>query len=70
MATTPLNGSVAPTPLELEPVKPAPLLTVVVPTKNERENVPHVVERLEGSEERRVGKECALLCRSRWSPYH
>ena len=22
------------------------------------------------SEERRVGKECALLCRSRWSPYH
>ena len=22
------------------------------------------------SEERRVGKECRLLCRSRWSPYH
>ena len=22
------------------------------------------------SEERRVGKECQLLCRSRWSPYH
>src|SRR5213075_3531004 len=22
------------------------------------------------SEERRVGKECALLCCSRWSPYH
>src|SRR5213075_3481923 len=22
------------------------------------------------SEERRVGKECALLCRSRWPPYH
>src|SRR5213075_3481339 len=22
------------------------------------------------SEERRVGKECALLCRSPWSPYH
>ena len=22
------------------------------------------------SEERRVGKECALSCRSRWSPYH
>ena len=22
------------------------------------------------SEERRVGKECAGLCRSRWSPYH
>ena len=23
-----------------------------------------------GSEERRVGKECATLCRSRWWPYH
>ena len=23
-----------------------------------------------GSEERRVGKECRLTCRSRWSPYH
>ena len=22
------------------------------------------------SEERRVGKECDRLCRSRWSPYH
>ena len=22
------------------------------------------------SEERRVGKECVSLCRSRWSPYH
>ena len=22
------------------------------------------------SEERRVGKECRSLCRSRWSPYH
>ena len=26
--------------------------------------------RLERSEERRVGKECTVLCRSRWSPYH
>src|SRR5881398_4238560 len=25
---------------------------------------------LERSEERRVGKECRLTCRSRWSPYH
>ena len=24
----------------------------------------------ERSEERRVGKECPVLCRSRWSPYH
>ena len=25
---------------------------------------------LSRSEERRVGKECSLTCRSRWSPYH
>ena len=25
---------------------------------------------LERSEERRVGKECIAVCRSRWSPYH
>ena len=25
---------------------------------------------LSRSEERRVGKECSLPCRSRWSPYH
>ena len=29
-----------------------------------------VVERQTRSEERRVGKECRALCRSRWSPYH
>ena len=28
--------------------------------------MPHVNR----SEERRVGKECLRLCRSRWSPYH
>ena len=28
---------------------------------------PYLEER---SEERRVGKECPVLCRSRWSPYH
>ena len=26
--------------------------------------------RLNRSEERRVGKECTIQCRSRWSPYH
>jgi hypothetical protein len=30
-------------------------------------DAPHQQER---SEERRVGKECRRLCRSRWSPYH
>ena len=27
-------------------------------------------DELARSEERRVGKECSLTCRSRWSPYH
>jgi branched-chain amino acid aminotransferase len=39
-----------------------------------RMKVPFSVEQLEEaqkrSEERRVGKECRRLCRSRWSPYH
>ena len=30
------------------------------------EQVPSLIR----SEERRVGKECLRLCRSRWSPYH
>src|SRR3546814_2313415 len=29
-----------------------------------------VLELLDRSEERRVGKECVSTCRSRWSPYH
>ena len=29
-----------------------------------------VFDRDHRSEERRVGKECRALCRSRWSPYH
>ena len=30
----------------------------------------HGSDLLQRSEERRVGKECAPMCRSRWSPYH
>ena len=29
-----------------------------------------ILDDVRRSEERRVGKECFLLCRSRWSPYH
>ena len=32
--------------------------------------VADVVSAMGRSEERRVGKECASMCRSRWSPYH
>ena len=29
-----------------------------------------VLDPIRQSEERRVGKECRMPCRSRWSPYH
>ena len=32
-------------------------------------NINQIAKRVR-SEERRVGKECASMCRSRWSPYH
>ena len=35
-----------------------------------KEADPDVVEEWKRSEERRVGKECMVQCRSRWSPYH
>src|SRR3546814_4201639 len=31
---------------------------------------PEFINRIDRSEERRVGKECVSTCRSRWSPYH
>ena len=31
---------------------------------------PGLLDFIARSEERRVGKECMFLCRSRWSPYH
>ena len=31
---------------------------------------PYAVRTVMRSEERRVGKECIAVCRSRWSPYH
>ena len=31
---------------------------------------PEYMASIARSEERRVGKECTVLCRSRWSPYH
>ena len=34
------------------------------------ENEVKLVKAQMRSEERRVGKECTLPCRSRWSPYH
>ena len=42
---------------------------IVPPEKGADENHLHIPKKCR-SEERRVGKECLRLCRSRWSPYH
>ena len=39
-------------------------------TATPRKSVVPASKRAGRSEERRVGKECELKCRSRWSPYH
>ena len=41
-----------------------------VPTAVLQRHFPGALKTQGRSEERRVGKECAILCRSRWSPYH
>ena len=53
-------------------------LMVCIPKEREEEILNYIrssctereEERQVRSEERRVGKECLRLCRSRWSPYH
>ena len=40
-----------------------------IPTKALLEHA-HALKVMQRSEERRVGKECSVTCRSRWSPYH
>ena len=39
-------------------------------SENSGQRFTTMVNEANGSEERRVGKECPVLCRSRWSPYH
>ena len=41
-----------------------------IPYQSDLEYLKGYSEDLGRSEERRVGKECASMCRSRWSPYH
>ena len=42
----------------------------VTQAKVRRERLGHITLATPRSEERRVGKECTIQCRSRWSPYH
>ena len=45
-------------------------IVIMVLTSKRKEDVEHDHHQRDRSEERRVGKECLRLCRSRWSPYH
>ena len=38
--------------------------------RTESRAISDIIDYVARSEERRVGKECASMCRSRWSPYH
>ena len=51
-------------------LKPRDILLVSQGAIHKPEIDPSVSYERYRSEERRVGKECLRLCRSRWSPYH
>jgi hypothetical protein len=48
-----------------QPVPPKPAGSKKKQTSSKKKQ-----KKVKRSEERRVGKECRRLCRSRWSPYH
>ena len=60
--------------MRLEELAAADLLALLRECRAEDEEGARLLEayldRVRRSEERRVGKECCLVCRSRWSPYH
>ena len=45
-------------------------LKIYVPDAADATRTVNITYKVYRSEERRVGKECVFLCRSRWSPYH
>ena len=47
-----------------------PLVAHITEFKRQQVQRLQAIRRGQRSEERRVGKECVRLCRSRWSPYH
>ena len=54
-------------------VRAAPGATIEFPTTSDSGGPVEPLDPVQivtRSEERRVGKECRLTCRSRWSPYH
>ena len=55
---------------ESQPLVNAVWIDLVEPDDDERLRVQSELGQSLRSEERRVGKECLRLCRSRWSPYH
>ena len=55
----------------LKPLKPVSVNGAEILVQAPNGHFLHALEETFGrSEERRVGKECWITCRSRWSPYH
>ena len=54
----------------IKPVNPSQILLCLKKHIHQQAIVTEQVQQNYRSEERRVGKECELKCRSRWSPYH
>ena len=56
--------------VEVAPLAKPPVCRILDYGKYRYEQAKKAREAKMRSEERRVGKECSELCRSRWSPYH
>ena len=55
----------------LDQLERAGIAAVILPTDATKFGaVESIQDAQKRSEERRVGKECTIQCRSRWSPYH
>ena len=51
-------------------VEKGQVAAIMGPNGSGKSTLAYVLAGKDRSEERRVGKECVRLCRSRWSPYH
>ena len=72
MADTESLGAAGVEWLERWAALPAEQRNVRIPTITDPRGTDfaHAAQLKQRSEERRVGKECRTVCRSRWSPYH
>ena len=65
-----LEGVHIPSPNKSAKKRLSPSPSIMLDTDEEVRGLLYTRRPIKRSEERRVGKECDRLCRSRWSPYH